>query len=175
MAHAKLWALGIAALVVIGGVAAYLFLYEGQVVVRVMDATGDWEHVDVQFSAVYIHEANAAADSWTRLPITAGTIDLASLTNVSEVLSSARLGPGHYTQIRINVTSATGTMLGGATVDFTVPSGELKTTQEFNVTSGKTTTLTVDIDLTRSIVELGNGTWIFTPVLGPAGVNVTTS
>ncbi len=172
MAHAKLWALGIAALVVVGGIAAYMLLYEGQVVVRVMDAPGVWAHVNVQFSAVYIHEANKSADTWTQLPIAAGTIDLASLQNVSDVLASARLGPGHYTQIRFNVTSAQGVLEAGGTVDFTVPSGELKTDQQFDIVSGKTTTLTVDINLDRSIVQLGNGTWIFTPVIGD--VTVTT-
>ena len=50
-------------------------------------------------------------------------------------------------------------------VNFTGPSGELMPADAFNVSVGQTTSLTVDIDLARSIVDAGN-VWLFTPVLG---------
>jgi 3-deoxy-D-manno-octulosonate 8-phosphate phosphatase KdsC-like HAD superfamily phosphatase len=87
------------------------------------------------------------------------------LTNISELLASADIAAGKYTQIRIVVTSVTATMTNGTMVNMTVPSGELKTTHPFNVTAGATSSLTLEIDLERAIVQNGSG-WIFTPVLG---------
>jgi len=159
-------ALVLAALVVLGGFAAYVYLYEGAMDVRVQDAPGAWSHVNIAFTDVWIHEAGAGNDSgWHNVSLARTTIDLASFVNVSELLASARFGPGKYTQIRIVVASATGTLTNGTNVVFTVPSGELKTTTPFEIRSGSTTTLTVDIDLSRSIVMTASG-WTFTPVLG---------
>lgn len=170
MAHAKLWAIGLAAFLAVGGVAAYLFLYEGSVSVYVKDDPGLWAHVYVNFTGVYIHEANAGNGSWTPLTLAKGTVDLASLTNTSEFLASLHVGPGHYTQLRIDVGSAYGVLNAtGATVTFTVPSGVLKTDRSFNVTSGKTTTLTADISLDH-IVQTPDG-WVFTPVIGDVTVS----
>jgi hypothetical protein len=165
-------AAALAAALVIGGYAAYVYLYEGALDVRVKDAVGTWSHVDVTFTQVWIHEAGKADDvGWHNVSLARTTVDLASLVSVSDLLASARFAPGKYTQIRIVVASATGQMTDGTTVVFTVPSGELKTTTPFEIRSGRTTTLTVDIDLSRSIVATGNGSWTFTPVLGPITVS----
>jgi hypothetical protein len=147
---------------------AYSFLgaQSGTVSIFVKDAPTDWKYVNVTFSEVKIHKADAGNESgWQTLSIKNGTIDLLSLTNVSELLASSNVSVGKYTQIRIVVISATGVMLNGTSVIFTVPSGELKTTHPFNVTSGQTKALTLDIDLEHSIVHNSQG-WIFKPVLG---------
>ncbi len=58
----------------------------------------------------------------------------------------------------------------GQTVAFTVPSEDLKTDDQFEIVSGKTTTLTLDVDLGRSILRTSTG-WIFTPVIGSIAVS----
>jgi len=78
MKHARLLAVAIAALVVVGGVAAYFLLYEGAVAVYVKDAPGTWEHVWVTFSGVSIHASGQNA-SWN-VTSTKQTVDLAALT-----------------------------------------------------------------------------------------------
>ncbi len=159
-------ALALAAALVLGGFAAYVYLYEGELDVRVQDAVGDWAHVDVTFTEVWAHEAGKADDvGWHNVTLARTTVDLTSLVNISGLLANARFAPGKYTQIRILVSSATGQRTNGTTVTFSVPSGELKTTTPFEIRSGSTTTLTVDIDLSRSIV-MASGTWTFTPILG---------
>jgi 3-deoxy-D-manno-octulosonate 8-phosphate phosphatase KdsC-like HAD superfamily phosphatase len=84
---------------------------------------------------------------------------------VSDLLAQGKVPVGKYTQIRIVVINVTGMMDDGTHVNFTVPSGELKTTHPFNVTKGSTTKLTLDIDLSKSIVQ-ADGKWLFKPVLG---------
>ncbi len=170
MRNPRLWALGLAAMMVVGGgAAAFLFLYEGSLAFYVKDAPGGWQHVYVTFSAVSIHESGKGNASWMGLNIAGGTVDMASLQSVSAFLASARLAPGHFEQLRIDVSSASGVTSTGQTVAFTVPSGDLKTDEQFEIVSGKTTTLTLDVDLSRSIVKTSTG-WIFTPVIGSIAV-----
>ncbi len=122
--------------------------------------------MNVTFSEVQVHQASGTNDSgWQTLSIKNGTVDLATLTNVSELLASSAIPSGKYTQIRIVVESATGMLLNGTNVTFIVQSGELKTTHPFNLTAGGTEKLTLEVDLRRSIVHNASG-WIFTPVLG---------
>lgn len=168
MKNARLWAVGIAVLVVLAGIAAYFLVYQGTVAIYVKDAPGTWDHVYVTFSAVQIHESGQDNASWTTVSSTQQTVDLAALTNVSQLLGSVRLNPGHYEQIRLTVVNVTG-VLNGTTqsVNITVPPDNaiLKVVGQFTVSSGQTTTVTVDIFLDRSIHDV-NGTWMFTPVVG---------
>lgn len=162
-------AVAITLVVVVGGAGAYLMWPEpetGTVSIYVKDLPDEWTHVNVTFSEVRIHQADAGNDSgWHTLDLEQQTVDLAVLTNMSELLASGNVSVGKYTQIRIVVVAVTGTMEDGTIVNFTVPSGELKTTHPFNVTAGHTETLTLDFDLAHSIVQKDTG-WIFKPVLG---------
>jgi len=132
-------ALVVAAAVAIAGVAAYVYAYEGSLNVAVRDASGAWSHVYVTFTQVWVHEAGKSEDvGWHNLTVAQSSIDLIA---------------------------ATGQLLDGTNVVFSVPSGDVKAVTPFEVRSGSTTTLTVDIDLVRSIVMNGSG-WTFTPVFG---------
>src|SRR6266567_4016371 len=96
--------LALAAAFVLGGFAAYVYLYEGELDVRVQDAVGDWAHVDVTFTEVWAHEAGKADDvGWHNVTLARTTVDLASFVNISGLLANARFAPGKYTQIRILV------------------------------------------------------------------------
>ncbi len=166
MKHAGLWAIAVAAIVIAGGVAAYYLVYEGQVAVYVKDAPGTWEHVNVTFSGVAIHESGNGNASWN-VTSTTQTVDLAKLTNVSQLLGSIRLNPGHYQQIRLSVVKVTGVLSNGTKVNLELPpdNATLKVVGQFTVSSGQTTSITVDIFLDRSIRDV-NGTWMFLPVFG---------
>lgn len=172
-ARGKLWgalAVVVIAVMVVGGLSVALLSSPsargGKVTVYVKDMPASWSHINVTFSGVQIHAANSSAGAgWRNLALKVDTLDLASLVNVSGLLAEGSVGPGKYTQVRFTVTHVTGTMMGGTMVNFTVPSGELKTTHPFNVTSGSSTRLTLDIDLSRSIVQ-SDGRWMFMPVLG---------
>lgn len=162
--------LAIALVVVVGGAGIYMAVSSssdsGRISIYVKDLPAEWTHVNITFSEVKIHKANSGNDSgWQTLPMRNQTLDLASLTNVSALLATGNVDAGKYTQIRLVVVSAVGTMANGTIVNFTVPSGELKTTHPFNVTSGHTETLTLDFDLSKSIIHTGSG-WKFKPVLG---------
>ncbi len=175
-----LLALGVTAILILGGAGAYLLTRQdgntGRIVINVKDAPAGWTHVNVTFSTVKIHQAgsgdeNATNDTssndsgWHVLQLDEQTLDLKALVNVSDLLASGNVSVGKYTQIRIVVWSVTGTLENGTQVIFTVPSGELKIIKPFTIVKDATTILTVDIDLSKSIIQNANG-WTFTPVLG---------
>jgi len=187
-----LLALGVAALVILGGAGAYLLTKDdtatGRLVIYVKDAPADWKHVNVTFSKVMIHQADADNDNasddnetddngsddnetdddggeWITIDLEQQTVDLRAYVNLSALLASGNISTGKYTQIRIVVDNVTGVMVDGTQVVFKVPSGVLKINKPFTIEEDETTELTVDIDLGKSIVSNPNG-WIFKPVLG---------
>jgi hypothetical protein len=162
--------IGVAIIVALAALGAYVIVTKssktGTVSIYVKDLPDEWSHVNVTFSEVKIHAASAGNQSgWHTLKLQKQTIDLASLVNVSELLASGNVSLGKYTQIRLVVISVTGVMTNGTAVNFTVPSGELKTTHPFNVTADQTQSFVLDIDLSHSIVHNSSG-WTFKPVLG---------
>jgi len=162
-------AIAVAVIVIAAAVGAFMVLNlgkRGTIQIYVKDSAGDWSHVNVTFDKVQVHRANSTNDSgWITLSIKNGTLDLVELLDVSALMGEGKVAAGKYTQLRIDVKTATGVMTNGTEVTFTVPSGELKTTHPFNVVDGGTTKLTVDIDLDHSI-NYANGKWQFKPVLG---------
>ncbi len=176
-------ALALAALLGMAGVAGYAFVSHGSALsappaaapgstgvgtldVAIQDApSANFTHVYVTFDQIAVHPDDGNASDWMTVNLTEKTVDLASTSSVPQLLGSANLPVGSYTQLRIVVQSVEGVMTNGTKVNFTVPSNELKTSDPFNITLGHTTSLTVSVDLSRSIVQAGT-MWIFTPVIG---------
>lgn len=126
----------------------------------------DWSHVYVTFDQIAVHPPDAGnASDWQPTNVRQRTVDLTSTRSLAAPIGSTTLKAGTYTQLRIVVESAQGVVTNGTKVNFTVPSGELKTADAFHITTGQTTSLTINVDLSLSIVEAGN-TWILAPVPG---------
>jgi hypothetical protein len=141
----------------------------------------------ITFSEVSVH--SASDDSWMTLPFTGGatvrTCDLKKLTSATDILGTAALAAGHYTQIRLTVSKATlyfggsssGTCgasvtVSGSTknVDVNIPSGTIKLNREFDLAGGATTTILLDFDGDKSVRELGNGKYQMSPVISIVSV-----
>jgi len=143
----------------------------------------------VTFSEVDAHKSDTADSSWAKIPFaaaaTARTCDLKKLQTAQDVLGTGPLATGHYTQVRLVVSSAavyfdnaaTGDACAptiaapaGRTASVTVPSGEVKLNREFDVSSGTTTTMLLDFDGDRSVRETGNGQFMMSPVISVVSV-----
>jgi hypothetical protein len=164
----------------------------GTVTVRLKDSPfSDASALLVTFSEVSIHSADTG--EWTNLDFDSGmsrTCDLTRLKDETDVLGVGTLTGGQYTQIRLNVTSAsiyfdsaqtTGDPCAadmvaptdGTNAPVTVPSGEVKLSQEFTVPTAGGTTITLDFDGDQSIHQTGNSNgrgnaptkYIMTPVI----------
>jgi hypothetical protein len=133
--------------------------------------------------------ATAADGTWTKLPFSGSassrTCDLKKLATAQDVLGTGSLATGHYTQVRLVVSSAviyfdnaaTGDACAatiaaptGTSANVTIPSGEVKLNREFDVTSAMTTTMLLDFNGDQSVRQTGNGQYMMTPVIAVVSV-----
>ncbi|MBI3399882.1 MAG: DUF4382 domain-containing protein [Acidobacteria bacterium] len=141
----------------------------------------------VTFSDVSAHVSGSqvsGSGDWTTLPFTGGgagrTCDLKKLTTAQDILGTGSLAAGHYTQIRLVVSSAAlyfdnassgaacapaMSVPAGRSSTVTIPSGEVKLNREFDVTSTGATTILVDFDGDQSVKQTGNGVYTMAPVM----------
>ncbi len=142
----------------------------------------DAKSVLVTFSEVTAHRDTET--DFTKVPFAASatsrTCDLKKLQTAQDVLGVGTLPAGHYTQIRLVVSSATiyfDNAATGAACAATIsapagrnalleiPSGEVKLSRQFTVPTSGSTTMLLDFDGDRSIRETGNGRYMMTPVI----------
>ena len=126
----------------------------------------------VTFSEVNVH---ASGGAWVTVPFAAGgtsrTCDLKKLETAQDILGVGSLPAGHYTQLRLVVSSAalyfqnasSGTACAptiappaGTTASVDVPSGELKLNREFDLASSGGTRILLDFDGDQSVKQTGN-------------------
>jgi len=147
----------------------------------------------VTFSEVSAHMSGSdtTQGDWVTLPFdaaaTSRTCDLKRLVAATDILGTASLAAGHYTQLRLTVSSAkiyttttttgdvcaaiptlSSTSESGIAVD--VPSGMLKLNREFDVPAAGATTILLDFDGDKSVHKIGNGKYMMTPVIGVVSV-----
>jgi hypothetical protein len=137
----------------------------------------------ITFSEVSAHTSGG---DWVTLPFAGGAIsrtcDLKQLVGAQDVLGTGPLAAGHYTQLRLTVSSAaiyfkTAAPLGACASSITipaetevgtpvdVPSGTVKLVREFDVTGSGTTTILLDFDGDKSVNQTGNGAYKMQPVI----------
>ena len=153
---------------------------------------GDAKSLLVTFSEVSAHRADQSEGAWTKLPfaavgVTMRTCDLKKLQTAQDILGTGPLTAGHYTQIRLIVSSAalyfdnatpdadpacaaTVAAPAGRTAALEIPSGEVKLNREFDVAATSATTILVDFDGDKSVRETGNGRFMMSPVIGIVSV-----
>ncbi len=130
---------------VVVGVSAAYFLNAptGTLVIGVKDAPSgsDVTHIYLTMTDITLQ---GDGNSSTTYKVNATTFDLLSLQNVTKMLGKNSVPVGNYTMVRFTVTAAVATV-SGSNVTLNVPSGEIKVPMHFNVLSGKTTTIVLDI------------------------------
>ena len=145
----------------------------GTLVLQITDAKPELNITKalVTVSAVEVHlagageEENATTEAgWYTIVEEPQTFDLIAIQDVKEVLGSAILAPGKYTQIRLTVDSASVT-IDGNDWDLPIPSNKLKLIHPFTIEPGQTTTLTLDFDAQESIHPAGEGQYVMRPTI----------
>jgi hypothetical protein len=159
----------------------------GTVTIRLTDTPfADAKAVLVTFSEVSAHRSDG---DWATLPFSPAsstrTCDLKKLAGAQDVLGTGPLTEGHYTQLRLMITSAslywdnpatgppcaaTVDVPAGRSSSLDIPSGEIKLNREFDVTAAGATTITLDFDGDKSIIETGNGQFKLSPVISVVSV-----
>jgi hypothetical protein len=142
----------------------------------------------VTFSEVSAH---ASGGDWKTLPFagtptpTTRTCDLKKLETAQDILGTGTIVAGHYTQVRLVVSSAAiyfdnassgpacATTIDAPAGNFaqvTIPSGEVKLNREFDVPAAGATTMLVDFKGDQSVNLTGSGTYMMSPVIAVVSV-----
>ncbi len=93
------------------------------------------------------------------------SFDLMNVIGVEQILGSANITAGSFTQIRMDVTKVTGLTTNNVSYTAEVPGDKLKIVGAFNVGGGAKTTLTLDFDGEKSLIQTGQGKFLFKPVV----------
>lgn len=143
----------------------------GTVSMNVTDAkpllpTDGVERVWITFDEVSVHKSGGG---WVTLKLAEEhTIDLYQFSNggKTQFVPPLLIDSGKYTQVRISVISGI-IRISGIDSPLEIPSTSLKTDKnfDFDVPSGGAVDLTVDFDLSQSIVLTGSNTYQLKPVL----------
>ena len=161
----------------------------GTLNLRITDSPfSDAKAVLVTFSEVSAH-LSESGEGRTNVAFadaaTSRTCDLKKLESAQDILGVGTLTAGHYTMVRLVVSSATlyfdnpaagsacaSTIAApaGRSAPLTIPSGEVKLNRGFDIAESGATTMLVDFDGDRSIVEQGNGSYRMTPVIAVVSV-----
>ena len=146
----------------------------GTMILRMTDAPGDFQEVNLAITQVSAHLGDAGADSdptsgWHVLRADTINVDLLTLRNgVFTTLALAQVPAGHYTQIRLKLEPGSNVVVDGVTNPLTVPSGlqsGYKLVGSFDVPANGVLTLALDFDAARSIVLTGSGTYLLKPTV----------
>lgn len=174
----KFWALIAAIAAVSAAVAGAVYFVDmqggyGKLAVLVHDAPcPNCSHVWVTFESVAVHASNSTGGGWMTLNVTGTTLDLLALngTALAKEIGVATLPVGHYEQVRLTVVNVTVELANGTKLVAFVPSANSANFNgQFNITSGATTTISVDIDLASSLHVTSVGPMAratFTPNIG---------
>jgi hypothetical protein len=140
--------------------------------VRMTDAPGDYEEVNVDIRSVQIHKENTDSESgWMTLDhINPGVYNLLDFANGRDtLLASANLPAGTISQIRLVLGNNNSLKLkNGNVVDLKTPSGQtsgVKLKINAELQEDVTYVVLLDFDAAKSVVARGNGQYNLKPVV----------
>ena len=136
--------------------------------VRLTDAPGDYEEVNIDIQSVEINNSDGNS-GWTTLDVESGVYNILELTNgIDTLLASTELPAGRISQIRLILGDNNSVKVNGVTKPLSTPSAQqsgLKLNLQAELSEGITYTITLDFDAARSIVKRGNGSYSLKPVI----------
>lgn len=144
----------------------------GQLEVRLHDAPGDYEQVNIFIERVEVNRTESEGEGWTTISEPQQQYDLLELVNGAyEVLGDTELESGTYRQIRLIISQdGTNVVVDGQEHSLKVPSGEqtgVKLNVNAEIREGIRYVLLLDFDAERSVVRTGQGApgYILKPVI----------
>lgn len=143
-----------------------------QLQVRMTDAPGDYEEVNVEVVSVQVHrEETDSEEGWITLDeIHPGIYNLLDFANGKDtLLASAELPAGSISQIRLILGDENTVKLkSGEVIDLKTPSGQtsgVKLSVNATLEEDVTYVMLLDFDAAKSVVAKGNGGYNLKPVI----------
>jgi hypothetical protein len=143
-----------------------------RVEIRLTDAPGDYDEVNIDIQEVKVHtndDGSESGNGWESLDITPGVYNLLEFTNgLDTLLGSVNVPEGQVSQIRLVLGNNNSIKVDGQTYDLATPSAlqsGLKLNVHTEVRGGITYRFLLDFDDARSIVQTGTGAYKLKPVI----------
>ena len=137
-----------------------------KVEVRLTDAPGDFQEVNVDIQAVEVHGEEGG---WRALDVENGVYNLLELSNgLDPLLATAEFPASKISQIRLILGNNNTVKVNGVLYNLSTPSAQqsgLKLNKNANLKPGILYVFTLDFDAALSIVKQGNGTYSLKPVI----------
>lgn len=143
----------------------------GKMTVRMTDAPGIYDEVNVDIRQVSLHYTDTnASGKWVNLNTNAGVYDLLKLQNdVTVVLAGDSTLPlGKINQMRLLLGPDNYVVIDSVKYDLKVPSGMqtgIKMNLNTEIKTNSDVEVLIDFDAGKSVVVLGNGTYSLKPVI----------
>jgi hypothetical protein len=141
---------------------------DSRIVVRLVDAPGDFQEINVDVQKVEIHSTTGG---WITLSQPNEVVNLLSLTNgVAKTLADTTIPAGTYEQMRLLLGSNNTVKVNGTVYPLVVPSGlqtGIKLPLSFTVAANTTKDVFIDFNGQKSVFVhgTGNGEYILRPVV----------
>lgn len=147
----------------------------GILYLQITDIPGDLNITKalVTISSVEVYSSAAGSDEdektesstgWYTIVEEPQTFDLIALIDTKEFLGRGYLDTGRYNQIRLYVDKALVT-INGNTYKLEIPSQTVKLIKPFKIENRRTTTLTLDFDIQKSVKSAGKDKYILEPTI----------
>jgi hypothetical protein len=139
--------------------------------IRLTDAPGDYDEVNVDIQGIQVHSENGEqGGGWISLDVNAGVYNLLELTNeLDTLIGTGELPPGKISQVRLILGNNNTLKIGDEVIPLKTPSAQqsgLKLNVHKELIGGITYTLLLDFDAARSVVKSGaSGQYILKPVI----------
>jgi hypothetical protein len=138
--------------------------------IRLTDAPGDYDEVNIDIQAVEIHADDGDPNSgWRSLDINPGVYNLLELTNgLDTLLGVIEVPAGRVSQIRLVLGDNNTIKIGDDVINLSTPSAQqsgLKLNVHTDLEGGITYKFLLDFDAARSIVHTGSDDYKLKPVI----------
>lgn len=136
----------------------------GQLAIRLTDApVQDIASIKVRITGLKVKRTGEPERDFAVDP---ETVDLLTLEDSDILLGSHAVEAGEYEYIMVELNEiGSSIVVGHLDTSLRIPSEKIKVLGRFEVTSDATTTVTLDFDARESVQQLGNGTWLMTPII----------
>jgi hypothetical protein len=136
--------------------------------VRLTDAPGDFEEVNIDILQVQVNADSSSSSGWKSFDVNK-VYNLMQLTNgLDTLLGQIQLPEGMVSQVRLILGDNNTVKVSGQVLPLKTPSAQqsgLKIQVHTSIKAGVTYTITLDFDAARSVVTTGNGSYNLKPVI----------
>lgn len=152
----------------------------GTLVVRLSDAPGAYEAVNIVVDSIRVHvESGDTLGGWYTISRSTAQYNLLAYANGRDtVIAEGSIPAAYYSQMRLYIGNGSHVIRDGVRSPLEVPSGSqsgLKLNIQATILAGVKYELMLDFDAGRSIVVTGNGRYLLKPVIKVASAAVSGS